>query len=194
MTTSYLVLHGWQNHRPEGHWHRWLTESLRAQGQLVAYPQLPDADDPALDAWLDVISQEFAMLPAGERVVVAHSLGVIAWVHAVARHGLMAGRTLLVAPPGPTFMAQNPEISGFAPVPAGIDGSSWDLVCSDSDPCCVEGTAEWFDGLYGCRVHEIAGAGHLGLDDGYGSWPAALNWCLDGTASFVDQDDSPRIR
>jgi predicted alpha/beta hydrolase family esterase len=184
MARSYLVLHGWQNHRPPGHWHRWLTESLRADGELAIYPQLPDPDEPDLATWLATIEQEWSMLPAGERVVVAHSLGVIAWAHAAATLGLTANRTLLVAPPGPRFMAENPEITGFASMPLGIDGSDWDLVCSGADPCCVEGTADWFGGLYGSWVHLITGAGHLGLDDGYGPWPAAREWCLAGTAEF----------
>ena len=24
MAEQYLILHGWENHRPEGHWQRWL--------------------------------------------------------------------------------------------------------------------------------------------------------------------------
>ena len=39
---AYLILHGWQNHRPEGHWQRWLAGELEARGHVVRYPQLPD--------------------------------------------------------------------------------------------------------------------------------------------------------
>jgi predicted alpha/beta hydrolase family esterase len=178
MARSFLVLHGWQNHRPEGHWHRWLVEQLRAQGEQVVYPQLPDADRPDLDEWLAIVAQEWELLPDGERIVVAHSLGVPTWLHAMDRFGVAADRTLLVAPPGPTFITDNAEISAWHPLPADLAGSTWQLACSDNDPCCVEGTAVWFGGLYGCAVHEIAGAGHLSLDDGYGAWPWALDWCL----------------
>lgn len=178
MARSFLVLHGWQNHRPEGHWHRWLVEQLRARGEQVVYPQLPDADRPDLDAWLAIVEQEWGLLPEGERVVVAHSLGVPTWLHAMDRFGLAAHRALLVAPPGPTYMTDNAPISAWHPLTADLDGSTWLLACSDNDPCCVEGTAVWFGGLYGCAVHEIAGAGHLSLDDGYGPWPWVLDWCL----------------
>jgi predicted alpha/beta hydrolase family esterase len=37
----FLVLHGWQNRRPREHWQHWLTDSLRATGERVRYPQLP---------------------------------------------------------------------------------------------------------------------------------------------------------
>jgi predicted alpha/beta hydrolase family esterase len=178
MTRSFLVLHGWQNHRPEGHWHRWLVGELRARGELAIYPQLPDPDLPDLDTWLGIVEQEFALLPPGERVVVAHSLGVSTWVHAVDRFGLAADRTLLVAPPGPSALQEHAAMNAWAPMPDDVDGRDWLLVCSDQDPYCVEGTAAWFAGAYGCAVHEIAGAGHLAMDDGYGPWPWALDWCL----------------
>jgi predicted alpha/beta hydrolase family esterase len=178
MARSFLVLHGWQNHRPVGHWHRWLVEQLRERGELAVYPQLPDPDFPDLDTWLGVVHQEWELLPAGERVVVAHSLGVSTWVHAVHRFGVRADRTLLVAPPGPTALLEHAAMNSWLQMPDGVDGSDWDLVCSDADPFCVEGTATWFGGRYRCRIHEIAGAGHLTPDDGYGPWPWALDWCL----------------
>ena len=37
----FLVLHGWQNRRPAGHWQWQLTEALRSAGEQVLYPQLP---------------------------------------------------------------------------------------------------------------------------------------------------------
>lgn len=33
---SFLILHGWQNHRPEGHWQRGLADALAARGHHVA--------------------------------------------------------------------------------------------------------------------------------------------------------------
>ena len=31
----FLVLHGWQNHRPAGHWQWLLAEALRAGGEQM---------------------------------------------------------------------------------------------------------------------------------------------------------------
>ena len=46
---AFLILHGWQNHRPPAHWQFWLAERLRQRGELVLYPQLPAPDEPVLD-------------------------------------------------------------------------------------------------------------------------------------------------
>jgi len=37
-----LLLHGWQNHRPAGHWQHQLADDLTADGVDVSYPALPD--------------------------------------------------------------------------------------------------------------------------------------------------------
>ena len=47
---AFLILHGWQNHRPKDHWQHWLADRLGELGHQVTYPQLPDPDDPDLEA------------------------------------------------------------------------------------------------------------------------------------------------
>src|SRR4051812_15005671 len=114
---SFLILHGWQNHRPDGHWQRALADELAARGHRVTYPQLPDPDDPDLDVWLAVLH---AFLDAEwdsrgrERVVVCHSLAVLLWLHAAARGGARADRVLLVAPPSAEVLASLAEVAEFA--------------------------------------------------------------------------------
>lgn len=184
-----LVLHGFENHRPVGHWHRLLTEQLRDAGTQVVYPQLPTPDDPVLDDWLEVLGTELALLgdPARvERVVVAHSLGCILWLHACAR-GLVdppVDRVLLVAPPGPEETAQ--KILAFAPVAmptaaqlAAASGSAR-LVCSDADPWCAIGAVAAYATPLGIDVDVLPEAGHLTIEDGYGPWPAVAAWVEDG--------------
>jgi predicted alpha/beta hydrolase family esterase len=175
MARSFLVLHGWQNHRPAQHWHHWLVRALRERGLLAVYPQLPDSDTPDLETWLDVVRAEWDLLPDGERVVVAHSLGASTWIHAVDRWGLHADRTLLVAPPGPRALDEHEPMNAWSPMPADVDGSSWLLVHSDADDYCAPDEHAWLADRYGCGVHVIEGAGHLTPDDGYGPWP----WILD---------------
>ena len=62
-----LIIHGWGNERPVGHWHRLLAKDLRRQGHIVAYPQLPETELPSRDKWLAVLKVELDMLhEAGE--------------------------------------------------------------------------------------------------------------------------------
>ncbi|MET9966049.1 alpha/beta hydrolase [Streptomyces sp. NPDC006356] len=188
--TAYLILHGWQNHRPEDHWQHWLADRLTAIGHQVVYPQLPDPDDPELDVWLAELARHLDALDSGaERVVVAHSLSAVLWLHAAAR-GLPAldavNRVLLVAPPSGAVLARHPEVAGFAPPPLDftLPGPTR-LVAGDDDPYCEEGA----DTLYGTPLalptDILPGAAHLDLDAGYGPWPAVLGWCLDPTVPLM---------
>jgi predicted alpha/beta hydrolase family esterase len=74
---SFLVLHGWQNHRPTDHWQHRLADELTARGLVVRYPQLPDADAPDPEAWETAVRSELAALPDGPVAVVCHSLGSV---------------------------------------------------------------------------------------------------------------------
>ena len=193
MSRRFLVLHGWENHRPPEHWEWWLVDALRDQGEQVLYPQLPSADLPVLTDWLEVFTSEWRQMGAGGRVVVAHSLGCLLWLHAAAE-GLVdpvADRVLLVAPPSPAVTAGTPAMAGFvAPEePASVWAASRTgvrLVCSDADPYSTEGTAaELYGAPLGLDSEVLPGAGHLRISDGYGPWPAVLAWCLDGATRFA---------
>lgn len=186
-----LILHGFENHRPVGHWHRLLAEALRDAGTQVVYPQLPDPDDPVLADWLEVLTTELALLGEPtqvERVVVAHSLGCILWLHACAR-GLVAtpaDRVLLVAPPGPQETAE--LIPGFmldpSPTSAQVAAAAGRtrLVCSDADPWCAVGAVTAYATPLGIDVDVLPGAGHLTIEDGYGPWPGVRDWIDDAAA------------
>lgn len=197
MSRRFLVLHGWENHRPPEHWEWWLTDSLRGRGEQVLYPQLPSADLPVLADWLAVFASEWRQMGAGERVVVAHSLGCLLWLHAAAA-GLVdpvADRVLLVSPPSPAVTAGTPAMAAFvaSEEPAAVWAASRSdvrLVCSDADPYSTEGTAaELYGAPLGLDSEVLPGAGHLTVDDGYGPWPAALAWCLDAATRFTGPAD-----
>jgi predicted alpha/beta hydrolase family esterase len=188
----FLVLHGWENHRPPEHWQWWLVDRLRADGEQVLYPQLPSPDDPQLADWLKVLAGEWLQLGDGERVVVAHSLSCLLWLHAATR-GLVdppADRVLLVAPPSPEVTAGIPAIAEFAVTPtpfvagamAGSSRSPVRLVASDADVYSTEGpAAEIYGRPLGLVAETLPGAGHLTIDDGFGPWPAVLAWARHAT-------------
>ncbi|WP_369230328.1 RBBP9/YdeN family alpha/beta hydrolase [Streptomyces sp. R21] len=186
---SFLILHGWQNHRPDGHWQRALADELAARGHRVTYPQLPDPDDPDLDVWLAVLHAFLgadwnSQGPGHERVVVCHSLAVPLWLHAAARGTVRADRVLLVAPPSADVLAGYEEVSAFArpdvtaaevKAAAGVTR----LVAADDDPYCPGGAAHHYGLPLGLDTDVVPGGRHLDLDAGYGSWPSVLDWCLD---------------
>ncbi|OIJ65718.1 RBBP9/YdeN family alpha/beta hydrolase [Streptomyces mangrovisoli] len=185
--SAFLILHGWQNHRPAGHWQHWLAGRLTALGHHVTYPQLPDPDDPDLEVWLAELTRHLGELPgpAADQVVLAHSASAVLWLHAAARglDGLAVGRVLLVAPPSGPVLALHPEVAGFAPpLSAGLSlPGPTRLVAGDDDPYCPEGAATVFGAPLGIPTDLLPGAAHLDLDAGYGPWPAVLEWCLAGS-------------
>jgi predicted alpha/beta hydrolase family esterase len=186
---SFLILHGWQNHRPEGHWQHWLAGRLGELGRNVVYPQLPDPDDPDLEVWLAELARHLDALRGSERVVVAHSLSAVLWLHAAARELPEAAgvdRVLLVAPPSASVLAGLPEIAGFALAAEDftLPGPTR-LVAGDDDPYCPEGAGTVYGDPLGVPTQILSGTGHLGMDAGYGPWPAVLEWCLDGTTRLT---------
>jgi uncharacterized protein len=182
---SFLILHGFENRRPAEHWQYWLAGELRARGEQVFYPQLPDPEAPSLEAWLEAAEAELGMM-RGERIVVCHSLACLMWVQRAVRRpeAPLVDRLLLVCPPGPGVLGGDP-IAAFAPTGAAqLRGAevarSARLVCTDNDPYCPEPAAEVYGEPLRCEVTVVPGAGHLSLPEGYGPWPEALEWCLDG--------------
>jgi len=204
--SSYLLLHGWQNRRPAEHWQSLLAAQLRERGHRADHPQLPDPDAPSLPAWLDALDAALARLradgAAGERVVVAHSLGCLLWLHAAGRdrgagRGAGAGapvdRVLLVSPPGLAVLAGIAEVAGFAAprVDAGqvaAAAGSTRVVAGGDDPYLPDGVAHGVLrplGLAHLDVDVVPGGGHLDLEAGYGDWPSALAWCEDPSVRLV---------
>ncbi|MFI7503516.1 RBBP9/YdeN family alpha/beta hydrolase [Streptomyces sp. NPDC049687] len=188
---SFLILHGWQNHRPEAHWQHWLADRLTALGHPVTYPQMPDPDDPSLETWLSELEAHLDGLGTdGERVVVAHSLSAVLWLHAVARElpGVAAtDRVLLVAPPSASVLGAHPEVAEFVPPP--LDGLALPtptrLLAGDDDPYLPEGAQAAYGDPLGLTAELLPGAAHLDLDAGYGSWPSVLEWCLNPDTRFT---------
>lgn len=169
---GYLILHGYQGSGP-GHWQSWLAGRLRSGDGMVRFPDLPDADNPRLDGWLETLERELEAFGAPP-VVVCHSLACVLWLHHVARGGRPAERVLLVAPPS---LAGVPDVlEGFFPIP-GVAPADARLVCAENDPYCPEGAANVYTGL---PTDLLAGQGHINPDAGYGPWPAVEAWARDG--------------
>ncbi|WP_136707766.1 alpha/beta hydrolase [Agromyces sp. H66] len=186
MSEEVLILHGWQNRRPEGHWQRWLADRLEAQGWRVRYPQLPEPDAPVLDDWLAALDAELSGTEPARLTVVAHSLGSMLWMAYAARRaeagadGVVARRIVLVSPAAPDVLRGIPEIAEFAPVQDGdaarraLTASAVErpvIVASDADPYCPEGTDVRYAIPLGVDFVQVPGGGHLTPDDGYGPFP-----------------------
>lgn len=179
----FLVLHGWQNYRAREHWQWQLVASLRDRGEQVLYPQMPNCDNPSLSEWTDLLLAELDQLGPGERVVVAHSLAVLVWLHATPFIKQPVQRVLLVAPPSRRVLATYEELAEFADVTfeTGLlrdAAAAVRMVHADDDPFCPEGVAQAYPETE-WDIDTCPGGGHLDTEAGYGYWPAVEAWCLD---------------
>lgn len=180
-----LILHGWQNRRPEGHWQRLLADEWEAAGTVVRYPQLPDPDFPQHAAWLDALDEALAGLDPARLTVVAHSLGCVLWLDHLRRRAARGDRSrvarlsVLAAPPAAEVLAAEPAISDFAALRiddvlgaaiAGLGGEVV-VVAGDDDPYCPAGARAAFAEPLGAELVTVAGGGHLTIEDGFGPFP-----------------------
>jgi predicted alpha/beta hydrolase family esterase len=189
-----LIIHGWGNERPEGHWHRLLATALRKEGHVVAYPQLPDTDLPSLAKWLAVLKVELDLLNEagdGELIVFGHSLGCLTWLH-IAQNNILkeqASRVMLVAPADPDLCG---EVSDFqmdlsasaVKVAAHKAARSTLLVGSDADHWLPKGIDATYATPLDLPFVLIEGAGHFAVEEGWTPWQGVINWVDDANTDL----------
>ncbi|MDQ8043497.1 MAG: alpha/beta hydrolase [Solirubrobacteraceae bacterium] len=188
---AFLILHGLENHRPPAHWQFWLAAALAADGHVVRYPSLPDADAPRYDAWAATLERELTGLRddagGGERIVIGHSLACLLWLRAapLLPTDLRPDRVLLVSPPDSGVLPESAATFRLDPSaldPAAIAAASGDLriACSDRDAYNPGGADAMYAARLGVDADVIPGGGHITPDEGYGPWPSVLAWSTDG--------------
>jgi len=184
-----LIIHGWGNERPDGHWHRLLATALRKEGHAVAYPQLPDTELPTLAKWLAVLKVELDLLNEvgdGELIVFGHSLGCLTWLH-ISKSDILkepATRVLLVAPADPELCGEVPDFQLELSSPeirsaAHKAANSTLLVGSDSDPWLPRGIEQTYAAPLDLPFVLIPGAGHFAVEEGWTPWQGVINWVND---------------
>jgi predicted alpha/beta hydrolase family esterase len=184
-TRRFLMLHGVQHRRPRQHWMWWLTEALRQRGEQVLYPQFPAPEQPSLDEWTALLHAELAQLGDAERVVVCHSLGCALWLRAAQNlpADLRVTRVLLVSPLGDQAFTAANDNEEFAPghidreLLTAASTTPPRVVVSATDPYAPADPQAW-SGALDLPYDVLPAAGHITPADGYGPWPAALDWCL----------------
>jgi len=196
--SKVLIIHGWTNRRPVGHWQRSLAAALRDQGHLVSYPQLPNPDQPILDEWLDVLAAELdqfdevASRASEPLIVLAHSLGCVAWMQLADRSLLKqpADRVLLVAPPEPAPISPVPTFvmdlsDGRAERVVKGSAREVTLVGSDADVWQPSGIQAGVGDMIGLQAVVVHGAKHFSTLDGFTKWQGVIDWVNDPSADLT---------
>ncbi len=173
-----LIVPGWSGSGPD-HWQSRWERSLKTARRI----DQQHWREPDREQWTGriVAAVAEATLPP---VLVAHSLGVAAVVHAAAKlpPGLVAG-AMLVAPAdvdnakgwpltdGETLPA---EETGFAPVPLSPLPFPALVIASSDDPYCSLPRAQAMADAWGAEFVDAGEQGHINTASGHGPWPDGL--------------------
>lgn len=164
-----LIVPGLTGSGPD-HWQtRWETKLSTARRVVQ-----DDWDRPRRDAWVAGIVAAVAgtTRPA---VLVAHSLGVLAVVHAAPHLPPAVAGAFLVAPPDEIALAELPDVDpAFRPIPRAPLPFAAVLVASENDPYCTLSVAEDFGFAWGAAFANAGAAGHINTASGHGPWPEGL--------------------
>lgn len=165
-----LLVPGWTGSDPD-HWQSRWARSLRT-ARIV---EQENWGRPNKDAWVSRIVE--AVRQATRPVVlVAHSWGVAAVVHAVPKlAGLEVAGAYLVAPADLDGTGTAPVTDGgFSPVPLEKLPFPAVLVASSDDPHCSMDRAREFAERWGATLVPAGNAGHINSESGHGPWPEGL--------------------
>ncbi len=168
MNPPVLIIPGARNSGPE-HW-----QSLwQAADPSMERLNVNNWDNPACDSWVKAIDSQVrrALEPV---VVVAHSLGCLAFAHWAAQNQSTVRGALLVAvpdPDGPSFPA---EATGFSPLPLLKLICKSIVVSSRDDPFGSPEYARRCAEAWGSRFVDIGCAGHINAASNLGRWSEGL--------------------
>ncbi|MEQ8473120.1 MAG: alpha/beta hydrolase [Marinoscillum sp.] len=162
---TILNIPGWKN-SGKGHW-----QTIWEANDPLLFKRIQQNDwlFPKKEEWVPIITK--ALQNTGPDVIVtAHSIGVMAFVHAALDHQLDVKGALLVAPSDPERSDYPKEIEGFAPVPLSKLPFPTIVVASNNDPAVCLERAKHFAHHWRSSFDEVKGAGHFKPEDGLGEW------------------------
>ncbi len=174
-----LIVPGWGNSGPD-HWQSRWERNLRTARRI----EQTDWEAPDRSIWGGRIR---AAVAAAQRpaVLVAHSLGVAAVVHAAGHlpAGLVAGAFLVAPadtdtieswPPPDGAPAWPAGVASFAPMPMQRLPFPTRIIASSNDTFCSIARAQALASGWGGDLSIIANAGHINTASGHGPWPDGL--------------------
>lgn len=181
-----LILHGAGNNHT-GNWFPWLKHELETKGYQVWVPDLPEADKPNKEKWLNEVFSNKDWVFDSESVIIGHSAGATLILRILERlsKGIKINKAILVA--GPVNMGTKPE---FFVYKKSLVGSpfNWDkirsscenfyYVCSDNDRYqCGEDQAKIMQEHLGGELILKKGEDHFNLEKGpkYKEFPFILD-------------------
>lgn len=163
---SIFILPGLADSGPE-HWQsRWQSKLSTARRV-----EQRDFNAPMREEWVEAILRQTADY-AKPLIFIAHSLGVIAFLHAAESLASRTAGAFLVAPPAPEEALKNPAIDPrFYPFPRAPLAFPSILVGSSADPYADLLFARALAADLKAQFIDAGPAGHINVESGHGPWP-----------------------
>lgn len=165
-----LILPGLGGGGP-GYWYERWGKKLSTAKRV----EQKDWDNPDFDDWLSRIQS--AVEQASQPVVlIAHSLGVIAAIHAAKNfpHQKVAGGYFVAPPNIEKISTLMPAVKPFGNVPTDPLNFPSIVVASQNDPHCDFKSAEDMSFAWGSKFEDAGESGHINDKSGQGPWPEGL--------------------
>ena len=181
-----LILHGAGSDHT-GNWFPWLKSELEKKGYKVWTPDLPDADVPNKEKWLDTVFSNKECVFNNESLIIGHSAGATLIFRILEKlpEGTKISKAILVA--GPVNMGTMPQYFIYKKSLLG-DSFNWTkikescnkfyLIYSDKDPYdCGVDQGKIIQKHTGGELLLKNGQGHFNLEKGpeYKQFPLLLD-------------------
>ena len=163
------------------HWQSWL-QRLFANAARVEQDVW---DVPDLERWGDRVAETVDAGGPGPHVLVAHSFGCLASLHAALRYPRLGiSQLLLVAPAEPARF----DVAHLLPQARLAFPSC--LIASDTDPWMTAASARAWALRWGSDWINLGDAGHINVASGYGPFPYARDWSFAALRRIVPRIES----
>jgi predicted alpha/beta hydrolase family esterase len=192
-----FIVHGWGGN-PEEAWLPWLAKKLRDKDFVVEVPEMPDTDNPKIEAWTDYLRKKVSRCDENT-FFVGHSIGCQAIMHYLEKipdeekalrrqdFGGQAGGAVFVAG---WFTLSNIDgeedrlvSSPWLNTPIDFEkvrlhAKKFISIFSDNDPYVPAENWEMFSKNLGAEIIMEKGQGHFTGEDGISELPVALRAVL----------------
>jgi uncharacterized protein len=167
---KYLILPGYKGSN-DIHW-----QTLWQNGPLLNSERLDFEDNLSVKRtdWVKPLLNK--LINSDEKyIIIAHSLGCLAFVHTYARYVIKnVTAAFLVAPPDVEHNSNALFLNDFAPIPKFEFDIPTLLVASSSDPYCTIDRAKKLADNWNSSFINIGNEGHINSESSLGSWPNGL--------------------
>lgn len=177
MSTRLVIVHGYRA-SVRAHWFPWLAREAEVLGIAETRVELPSSMAPEATAWRSSVAD--ALAPSrgtGRLLVVAHSLGCITALRAIAAIGIRVDGAVLVSGFAERLPAL-PSLDGFlGEDPGAVTAQvspllgSVRVVRSDDDPFVPAAATDRFAASLGAPVEVVPGGGHFLASEGFTELP-----------------------